>query len=196
VYDNENIEYENVNEPDEEQTEQENYNEYGNEIELQMIPEQGDIETEPSEAEDTSNDFENEMNERYGICGENYDLLPRRPRDYSHLHTTLESIIMTQHSMKKVIKLLREAGIDAVLQELQQLHDREVIKPKNASELSGSDKEGALQYLMFLRKQKRNGTIKGRGCADEKKRDYTSKEESSSPTVAIWCSVARLLVLL
>ena len=39
--------------------------------------------------------------------------------------------------------------------------------PKNASELSGSDKEnkGALQYLMFL-KQKRNGTIKGRGCAD------------------------------
>ena len=92
---------------------------------------------------------------------------------------------MTQHSMKKVIKLLREAGIDAVLQELQQLHDREVIKPKNASELSGSDKEGALQYLMFLRKQKRNGTIKGRGCADGKKRDYTSKEESSSPTVAI-----------
>ena len=64
MYDNDNIEYENVNEPDEEQTEQENYNEYGNEIELQMIPEQGDIETEPSEAEDTSNDFENEMNER------------------------------------------------------------------------------------------------------------------------------------
>ena len=38
---------------------------------------------------------------------------------------------------------------------------------------------------MFL-KQKRNGTIKGRGCADgRKQRQYTTKEEASSPTVAI-----------
>ena len=38
---------------------------------------------------------------------------------------------------------------------------------------------------MFL-KQKRNGIVKGRGCADgRKQRDYMSKEEASSPTVAI-----------
>ena len=38
---------------------------------------------------------------------------------------------------------------------------------------------------MFL-KQKRNETIKGRGCADgRKQRQYTTKEEASSPTVAI-----------
>ena len=82
VYDNDNIEYE--NEPDEEQTEQENNSEYGNEIESQ-IPEHGDIETEPSKAEGNSNDFENEMNERYGVRGENYNLHPsRHPHDYSH----------------------------------------------------------------------------------------------------------------
>ena len=116
MYDNDNIEYE--NEPDEEQTEQENNSEYGNEIESQ-IPEHGDIETEPSKAEDNSNDFENEMNERYGVSSENYNLHPsRHPRDYSHWQTTLESIIMTQHSMKKGIKLFREAGKDAVMQEL------------------------------------------------------------------------------
>ena len=38
---------------------------------------------------------------------------------------------------------------------------------------------------MFL-KEKRDGTIKGRGCADgRKQREYTNKEDASSPTVAI-----------
>ena len=38
---------------------------------------------------------------------------------------------------------------------------------------------------MFLKK-KRNGSIKGRGCADgRKQRLYTAKEDASSPTVAI-----------
>jgi hypothetical protein len=38
---------------------------------------------------------------------------------------------------------------------------------------------------MFLKK-KRCGTIKARGCADgRKQREYTSNEETSSPTVAI-----------
>jgi hypothetical protein len=37
---------------------------------------------------------------------------------------------------------------------------------------------------MFLKK-KRNGTVKGRGCADgRKQRRYTAKEDASSPTVA------------
>jgi hypothetical protein len=38
---------------------------------------------------------------------------------------------------------------------------------------------------MFL-KQKQDGTVKGRGCADgRKQREYVTKEEASSPTVAI-----------
>jgi Reverse transcriptase (RNA-dependent DNA polymerase) len=60
-----------------------------------------------------------------------------------------------------------------------------VIVPVDPSTLSISDKHGALQYLMFL-KQKRCGKIKGRGCADgRKQRLYLSKEDTSSPTVAI-----------
>ena len=40
----------------------------------------------------------------------------------------------------------------------------------------------ALGYLMFL-KQKRNGSIKGQGCADGRpQRLYKSKSETSSPT--------------
>ncbi|KAI2496760.1 Reverse transcriptase (RNA-dependent DNA polymerase) [Fragilaria crotonensis] len=50
--------------------------------------------------------------------------------------------------------------------------------------MTDEEREAALQYLMFL-KQKRDGTVKGRGCADgRKQRPYTTKEEASSPTVA------------
>ena len=92
---------------------------------------------------------------------------------------------MTQHSMKQGIKEFGDAGVDAVLEELQQLHDRNVLEPTSANELTREQKRGALNYLMFLKK-KRNGRIKGRGCADgRKQRLHTSKEDASSPTVAI-----------
>ena len=87
--------------------------------------------------------------------------------------------------MKRGLKEFGDAGVDAVLKELQQLHDRKVLEPRSAAEMSNDEKHAALQYLMFLKK-KRNGIVKGRGCADgRKQRTYTSKEEASSPTVAI-----------
>jgi hypothetical protein len=56
----------------------------------------------------------------------------------------------------------------------------DVVEPKKESK-----KSLALNYLMFL-KQKRCGRIKGRGCANDKKqRLYKTKEETSTPTVAI-----------
>jgi hypothetical protein len=129
--------------------------------------------------------LEQEMDARYGARTGHYGLRPRRPRDHSHIHTILGETVMTQHSLKKGIKAFGNAGIEAVLKELQQLHDRKVLEPKNAATLTQDEKRAALQYLMFL-KQKRNGTIKGRGCADgRKQRDYTTKEEASSPTVAV-----------
>jgi Reverse transcriptase (RNA-dependent DNA polymerase) len=92
---------------------------------------------------------------------------------------------MSQYNMKKGIKLFGQDGVDAVLSELSQLHDRNVLDPKNADTLSRGEKKAALEYLMFLKK-KRCGRIKGRGCADgRKQRAYTSKEDASSPTVSI-----------
>jgi len=42
-----------------------------------------------------------------------------------------------------------------------------------------------LRYLMFL-KEKRDGTIKARGCADGRpQRRYTNKEDTSLPTISI-----------
>jgi hypothetical protein len=114
-----------------------------------------------------------------------HNLRPKAPRDYRHAHATIENIVMTQHSIKKGLKLYGEAGAEAVVSEMQQLHDRDLIELKSANMLTNEEKKKALHYLVFLKK-KRCGRIKGRGCADgRKQRIYKTKEETSAPTMAI-----------
>ena len=102
----------------------------------------------------------------------------------NYLKSDMVSTILTQYHISKGLKLYGKKGVNAVLQELKQLHDRLVIEPKFANNMTAKQKEYALQYLMFL-KEKRGGTIKGRGCADgRKQRVYISKDQASAPTVA------------
>ena len=125
------------------------------------------------------------MDLKYGRRSARHGLRPRRPRDYDHLHTTLESIMLSQYSMKQGLKMFGTDGTSAVLAELSQIHNLKVVDPKNANDLTREQKKAALEYLMFLKK-KRCGRIKGRGCEDgRKQREYTSKEDASSPTVSI-----------
>jgi len=92
---------------------------------------------------------------------------------------------MTQYPMHKGIKVFGKAGTAAVLEELQQLHERGVIEPRDSDKLIQNEKASALEYLMFLKK-KRCGKIKGRGCADGRKQhEHTNKEDAHSTTVAI-----------
>jgi hypothetical protein len=145
-----------------------------------------------------------EVEDTTGVAGEisgmakanhRHNLRPRAPRDYTkavapkdyaHAHAAVENIVMTQHSVKKGLKLYGEAGAEAVVSKMQQLHDRDVtIEPKSANMLTVEEKRKALHYLMFLKK-KRCGRIKGRGCADgRKQRIYKTKEETSAPAVTI-----------
>lgn len=77
-----------------------------------------------------------------------------------------------------------EEGDSAVQSEMQQLHDRGVMRPRSPTSLNRRERRKALQYLMFLKK-KRDGTIKGRGCKDgRKQRRYIQKCDASSPTIA------------
>ena len=72
---------------------------------------------------------------------------------------------------------------DAITKELQQIHDMEGFQPVHWHEMTKEERARALNYLMYL-KEKRNGIIKGRGCADGRpQRVYTDKAEASSPTV-------------
>jgi hypothetical protein len=51
--------------------------------------------------------------------------------------------------------------------------------------LSPVQNKGALESLMFL-KEKRDGSIKGRACADRRKqREGSTKSDPTSPTVAL-----------
>ena len=95
----------------------------------------------------------------------------------------LEHVALTQYNLRRGLKAFGQAAVDAVVSELKQLHDRRTMHPIHAGALSLADKRRALGYLMFV-KEKRCGTIKGRGCADgRKQRVYKTKQETSSPTV-------------
>jgi hypothetical protein len=99
-------------------------------------------------------------------------------------HVILQSIVMTQYNLRQGIKKFGMKGKAAVMEELQQLYDRDVMQPISKNDLSPEERKGALRYLMSL-KEKRCRKIKGRGCADGRpQRDYMSKEDNSLPTVA------------
>jgi hypothetical protein len=107
-----------------------------------------------------------------------------RPHEFHHAHLILENIVMTQYNMKQGIKKFGKKGKQAVLAELQQRYDRELMEPVNKYDLTGEERKGALRYLVFL-KEKSCGLIKGRGCADGRpQRDYIAKDETASLTVA------------
>ena len=64
-----------------------------------------------------------------------------------------------------------------------QLHDAKTFEPTHAHRLTKSQKRSALNLLSVV-KEKRDGKIKGRNCADgRKQRLCKTKEESASPTV-------------
>lgn len=153
--------------------------------------------------------LDEQMDQQYGKRSGAHNLRPRRKPNYdlsacvqagehvvaprfnvsalATLNSALEpliGVVLTQHGVNKGLKIFGARGDDAVRREMQQLHDRSVMRPKSGSELSPADKHAALRYLMFL-KEKRDGNIKGRGCADgRKQREYIRKEETSSPTIS------------
>ena len=72
--------------------------------------------------------------------------------------SAIEQLTFTQVGMKKGINIIRE---------MRQFHDRNVVNPLKPEDITPDIKKKALGYLMFFR-QKRNGAIKGRGCANDR----------------------------
>jgi hypothetical protein len=94
------------------------------------------------------------------------------------------AMIMTQLSLKAGLKAWGDKAKAAVRSEMKQLHFRDTFKPFHWNELTHAQKLSVLESHMFL-KEKRDGKVKGRTVAGgNKQRDYISKEEASSPTVA------------
>ena len=73
--------------------------------------------------------------------------------------------------------------MEAVESEMKQLHEMGAFEP--VGKLLCKEKSGGLGYLMYL-KEKSDGRIKGRGCADGRKQQrYIFKSEATSPTVSV-----------
>ena len=104
--------------------------------------------------------------------------------DFYQAEPDIVAAIMTQLALKAGLKKWDDKGYDAAYSEMKQLHMRDTFKPMHWSELSKEQRQTILESHMFL-KEKRDGTIKGRTVAGgNKQREYISKEDASSPTVA------------
>ena len=161
----------------------------------------------------TQEAIDERMNNQYGVrtreglrkrttpTYKHHGIAPSRPQSYSHLFfiygstcTELESMVMTQYTADKGVKLFKERGVEAILIEMEQLHRRKVGQPRHRDDLSEEERRKALHYLMFL-KEKRCGKIKGRGCANGKpQRSYIDKDDAASPTVSIEAVFLSLLI--
>jgi hypothetical protein len=87
-----------------------------------------------------------------------------------------------QYHVNKGLKVFGERGREAVMKEMKQLDDLEVIQPQNWSELTAEQRQTALPYLMFLT-EKRDESVKARGCADGSKQEM-DKENTSAPIIS------------
>jgi hypothetical protein len=97
--------------------------------------------------------------------------------------TDKEWQFVQSYSLMKGLKKFGGEGRQAAYKEMKQLHDRVVFKPINVSELTEQEKLRAMESLIFLT-QKRDGTVKGRTCANgSTQREYMDRDEAASPTV-------------
>ena len=125
-----------------------------------------------------------------------YNLRPR-PKERNKKHSMMQMgqqstiakppihIMLNQMGIKEGIQKFGEKGNNALLKELNQLHERNTFLPKKKEEVLYDERKKALRYLIFL-KEKHDGTIKARGCADGRsQREYMTKADTSSPTVSL-----------
>ena len=99
---------------------------------------------------------------------------PNKPELQQHL---------VNYSLQKGLKKFKEKGYEAALGEMKQLHDRDCWTPIKMQSMSQSEKNKALESLIFL-VEKKDGRVKARHCANgSKQRQWMRPDEAASPTV-------------
>jgi len=95
--------------------------------------------------------------------------------DLITLPKTHAHIMMTQLNVQEGLKSYGEKGDEAIMKEIAQLHTRKALLPCDRNDTTYDERKKALRYLMFL-KEKHDGSIKARGCADGRPQHiYTNK---------------------
>jgi hypothetical protein len=101
---------------------------------------------------------------------------------------------MQQMSLKAALK---QWGIDAEMvgiKEASQFHWRNTFIPKQYSQLTDNEKTKVLESQMFIVKKRTRETKARLVGGGNKQRDYLTKEDSSSPTVATKLVLLTLIV--
>ena len=89
---------------------------------------------------------------------------------------------MKQYSLKRGLKELGSRGGGSVKKELSQLHNMHIFIPQDPREITRETRQKSIASLMLL-KEKINGDVKGRACANGRKKcTYIKKEGATSPT--------------
>ena len=92
--------------------------------------------------------------------------------------------VMTQMSATAGIKKHGQKAVDALFKEFCQLDEKSVFAPLHAKDLTPEQRTQALRAINLI-KEKRDGGLKGRSCADGRpQKALYAKEESASPTVS------------
>ena len=127
-------------------------------------------------------------------------LLTKRVNNYSDLRNKVIGVIFTQMSANQGIKKHGQKAVAAVFKELQQLDTgvlpgNPVVAPQDLSKLTAKDLEEALEAVNLI-KEKRNGELKGRTCANGAKQCKYLKdgENISSPTASLEGILATLII--
>jgi hypothetical protein len=133
-------------------------------------------EAAPNDAEDGDNlpkevvrDLGAEMDQAYAPQTTAYGLRECRVCNYDHLYPNAvfsqysmkanydhlyPDAVFSQYSMKAGLKLFEDRGTQAVLKELWQLHNRVVMEPVHASEMSREDQYQMLNYIMMVKENR------------------------------------------
>jgi hypothetical protein len=120
--------------------------------------------------------------EKYGVLHPDAHMFTQG--DFYQSEPDVVAMVMTQLSLKAGLKAWGAKARTAAHNEMKQLHLRDTFKPWHWKHLTHTQRQMVLESHMFL-KLKRDGRTKARTVAGgNKQRNYISKEDSSSPTVA------------
>ncbi|GFH56607.1 hypothetical protein CTEN210_13083 [Chaetoceros tenuissimus] len=105
-----------------------------------------------------------------------------------------DEMCFNQMHASKGIELFKECAVAALFKEYKQLNDMAVVGRVKYEDLTDEDKKCALRAINLI-KEKRDGKIKGRTCADgSKHRKFVPREDASSATLAVESLMALLVV--
>ena len=93
-------------------------------------------------------------------------------------------VLLNQMSARVGYKRFGNVAREATRKEFKQLVDKDVFTPVHASTITQQERQQSLRAVNLI-KEKRDGTIKGRTCADgRKQRHLYDRSDTASPTVS------------